>query len=448
MSKPKGVADHPAKDQMEAIWRDGGRAKEIIAYLEEAGLPVVKEQTLARYGQRYWSEKIKLTTDGHNIDALDQLLDQIEEAELGTITKIGISRKRYPGWEKEDGISIPVEKESISQSVEVVPNRFRTPNKADIGNITVNLVKEKRETKSTGLKLAYVIPDEQIGYHVGRDGEHTTTHDEAAISVAHQILGYAEQRFGVDLVVNLGDNLDLPGFSTHRSAPGFTGPAATQLAVDRYGTEVATQRKLAPDAQIVAFNGNHENRLNNTIVDKLPALHGISKANDRTPLLSVANLCRFDEFGIESIDTYPDGVFWANDYLKFVHGHTASSVLGATSAKMLGTNRVSTVFGHIHRQELLRSRVEDSRRGRQIFAGSPGCLCRIDGVLPSGQTGIRSNGGQAGIKQERWQHGVFLIWYNDEGFASPEPVFIDNGYAVYDGKEFIATVTPNGDPVD
>lgn len=450
MQNPKGVSDHPAKDQMEEIWRSGGRGKLIAEWLTEQGLPVLNYRTIARYGQRYWSEKIVIKTDSADSAAsLSSMLDEIEEANLGTVTKIGFSKKRYPGWDKQDGVSVSVEKEAISQTIEIVPNRQQTYKKADTANIKINVIKHKRYEKIPGFKTMLVIPDQQIGYHIDVDGNLTTTHDEAAMSVTHQVMGYLNQKYGLDTVINLGDALDLPGLSTHRSAPGFLGPAPVQLAIDRYGTEVAIQRSLAPDSEIIAFFGNHENRANNIMIDKIPALHGVSKANERNPVMSIANLCRFDEYDIQAIDTYPDGTYWANDYLRFIHGSVASSALGATAARMISSSRVSTVYGHIHRQEYLMGQIEDSRESRTIFAGSPGCLCRIDGVLPSGQTGVRPKGGQAGTKREKWQHGLFVINYEPEGLqrAFCSPLFIDNGITVLDNMLITAEVTPNGDPL-
>lgn len=448
MEQPKGVSDHPAKEQMEQFWRLGHRATWIAEWLAAEGQPVLGVKTIARYGQRYWNDKIVVDLEGQNPEVLADLLEDIAEADIGTVSKISFTRKRYPGWDKVDGQSIPVEKESVAQSVEVIPYRESPFKPANIAPINISLSTEAHEGKPEGLNYAIVVPDQQFGYHLDVDGNTTTTHDEAAINVFHQVLGAAEAAYGVDLVVNLGDALDLPGFSHHRSAPGFCSPATTQLAIDRFGTEVATQRALT-EAMIIAFNGNHENRLNNAVIDKLPNLHAISKANSRDAVLSIASLCRFDEYNILGIDTYPDGVFWANDYLKFKHGDTASGALGATAAKHLNGQTVSTVYGHIHRQELLNTTVESKNGARNIFAGSPGCLCRIDGVLPSGQTGVKSSGGQAGVKRERWQHGLFEIWYETDGLqrAWCSSILIEDGTTVYRGKRFIAQVDSNGEPL-
>jgi hypothetical protein len=449
MTKPKGVADHPAREEMEAIWRSGGRAKEIAEWLIHAGLPVLKQTTIARYGQRYWNEKIQITSDQVHSDDLGSMIDEIEQSGLGKITKIGYSKKRYPGWDKEDGVSIPVEKESVSQTIEIVPQHIPDYKPAKITPFKIKVVNPGREKKPDGWKTMVVVPDQQFGYHLDVDGNRTTTHDEAAINVVHQVIGYLEQKYGIDTIVNLGDALDLPGLSSHRSAPGFQGPAPVQHAIDRYGTEVALQRELAPKAEIIAFFGNHEDRLNKTVIDRIPEIHAISRANERKPVLSIANLCRFDEYDIKAIDVYPDGVYWANDYLRFIHGNLVASAIGGTAAKYLNGAQVSTVYGHIHRQEFLMSQTENGKEKRDIFAGSPGCLCRIDGVLPSSATGIKPGGGQAGKKNERWQHGLFVINYEPEGEqrAFCSPLFINNGFTVLENRAFSATITPNGEPI-
>ena len=93
------------------------------------------------------------------------------------------------------------------------------------------------------------------------------------------------------------------------------------------------------------------------------------------------------------------------------------------------------------------SRVLERNGSRTIFAGSPGCLSRIDGMIPSGQTGISSSGTQLGQKHEKWQQGLWLIWYQDSGSqkAAPEPVVIENGTAVFGGQLFESTMNINGE---
>ncbi len=56
MTNPRGVADHPNKAEMQTMWEEGKKAKEIYDWLVAEGLPVIKQETLARYGQRNWND--------------------------------------------------------------------------------------------------------------------------------------------------------------------------------------------------------------------------------------------------------------------------------------------------------------------------------------------------------------------------------------------------------
>jgi hypothetical protein len=371
--KPKGVADHPAKDLMEQIWRSGGRAKDIVAFLEENSLPLVKEATIARYGQRFWNEQIKITTESKSPEDIATTIRQIEDSGIARVVKLTHSKKKYPGWEKIDGENIQVEKESNSWNIDLVPS-LPTPDKASIAPFKISVKGVRKQSKPSSCNVGLVVPDPQIGYFRDVDGNLTTTHDESALNVAHQIGTYLDSTYGLDLTVILGDNHDFSAFSSHRSAPGYT--INTQLEIDRFGTEVALQREIAPNAEIVVLSGNHDDRLNKAIVDKLPALAGISKANSREPILSIANLCRFDEYDITSIEAYPDGEYWANEYLRFEHGSKVSSAPGSTAAKYLSDLKVSTIYGHTHRQELVYSRIRGRGWTRPIFAGTPGTTAR------------------------------------------------------------------------
>jgi len=81
-----------------------------------------------------------------------------------------------------------------------------------------------------------------------------------------------------------------------------------------------------------------------------------------------------------------------------------------------------------------------------IFAGSPGCLCRIDGTVPSAKTGIRSDGTQGSSRAENWHQGMSVFWYETSGrqHSWVEPVEIEDGKAFFRGVTFTATVDENG----
>jgi hypothetical protein len=93
------------------------------------------------------------------------------------------------------------------------------------------------------------------------------------------------------------------------------------------------------------------------------------------------------------------------------------------------------------------TRIRERGSSRPIFAGTPGTTARIDGVLPSSSTGINSSGKQTAKKTEKWQQGIFVVWYQPGGDqkAVVEPVLIEDGCAFYNGSIYESSVDKNGE---
>ncbi len=420
-----GVADHPAKDELESLWKSGARAKFITKWLQDQKLPPIKESTLARYGQRYWCENFDELDELDYVGQANAIVSKIKESNLGEVKRITVSKTNF---------SVGVN--PVSQ----IPLRQAPETKIIVKGGSRN----KNIDKPDGWKIGIFLPDMQIGYWVGKSSDIChTTHDESALDVAHQIMADVQATYGIDLVINAGDNLDFPAFSTHRSAPGFWN--TTERSLNRASEEAAIQRALAPSARNIWIAGNHEQRLTNFMIDKVPAVMGLTREGDKHPVLSIPNLCRFDENKIEYLDPFPDAEFWVNEHLRFEHGSHCLSGHGATAAKQL-KNGVSVGYGHIHRSELLHMTRHTRKGPRTHFAGSPGCLCRIDGSVPSSRTGVNSGGSQAQKKTEDWQQGLWIFFYqeNKEQLVAIEPIQIWGGWAMWRGKQYYAICDEDG----
>lgn len=446
MSKELAPSEHPNFDDMQEWWSQGLRATAIGLKLKELGLPPVRTTALARYGQRYWSTKVRLG-DEARIEDLNQIVAAAEEEGLA-VKKVQVNRKTGWGWEKdEDNVSIQVPRETTTQVIEFTPiNEFQLE-RAAIPDIKINVPKVKKAQKPDNIGLAISLPDMQIGLHRDGRGEMITSQDESAIDVAFQLVAYLNKSFGVDYLVYQGDNLDFAEFSRHRSAPGFRGN--TQYAIDRLGAIVATGNACAPNAEGVYMKGNHEDRLVNKLTDQMPDLVGITRVGDEDPVLGVDYLCRFNEYNVEYIRDYPNGEFWVNEGTRFIHGSAVSSGKGATSAGWLSKG-VNTIGGHIHRGELVWGRRSNSTEAWQTFAGSAGTLAKIDGEVPSSKTGV-DEGGSLPIRRgtEDWQQGIMLVYYDKTGKdAWPVIIPINNGTAFFDNRLFVASVDGNGKVID
>ena len=232
----------------------------------------------------------------------------------------------------------------------------------------------KNRAPLKGWEIAVVLPDPQIGYRMYENGELDPYHEEAAMDVAIQIIEFLDHEVGVNQVVNLGDFLDLPQQGKYDQEPMFAH--TTQLAIDAGHVFLARQRAAAPDAKVVVIEGNHDRRMQKFITLNAMSAFGLKRANvpESWPVMSLPYLLRLDELDIEYIDAYPAGAHWINEKLRAIHGDKVRSN-GSTAAGY--TNEmphISTVFGHIHRQEI-QSKTTFDRLGKiKSMAISPGCL--------------------------------------------------------------------------
>jgi len=304
--------------------------------------------------------------------------------------------------------------------------------------------------RTTGLissdwKVAVALPDPQIGYRKYEDGTVDPFHDEAAMDVALQIVDL-DHGHPLTQVINLGDFLDLPMYGTYEQETNFAHTA--QLAINRGHRFLAEQRANAGmDARIILLEGNHDKRLNRFINTNAAAAYGIKVANipDAWPVLSLQNLLRCDELGVEFIDGYPAAAHWINKRLRAMHGDRANAS-GSTAAQYANSNpNISTLFGHTHRMEQQSKTVFDRDQSIKSVSFSPGCLCRVDGAVPSVKGGVDVKG-QALQYFENWQQGVSVIFYkdgDDDSFHFDQ-VHIHKGKTMYRGEEIYSTVDKFG----
>tara|TARA_B100000029_G_scaffold505788_1_gene587144 strand:+ start:7489 stop:8664 length:1176 start_codon:yes stop_codon:yes gene_type:complete len=295
----------------------------------------------------------------------------------------------------------------------------------------INLPKSTAAKKKTGLKNCVVLPDMQIGYYRNMSGELEPTHDEDAIAVALSIT----KDINPDLVVLVGDNLDLPELGKYRLSPAFQ--QTTQASIDRTTEICAEVRASAPNAKIQWLAGNHEERLTNFMLDNAMAAFGIKVGTrpDSWPVLSVPSLCRLDDFDIEYLAGYPASCVWINEHIKCIHGDIVRSG-GSTAHAYLKREKISVIYGHIHRREWAEMTREDYDGPKTVTALSPGCLARIDGAVPSTKGGTDLDGRPL-TKYENWQQGMAVVQYEKgDGRFNIEMITIRDGWSFYRDKEY------------
>jgi hypothetical protein len=383
------------------------------------------------------SQAKKETTSKHALGAIADLLanNNIDLDEIGSISKVSVYQQASKDADGEVQVTDLV-------GVQINPKWESGPEWPVVQQAAPTIIKAPAKPKTTpaligGWKTAVVLPDPQIGYRTFEDTGLDPFHDEAAMSVALQILTAEQHDNGVEQVVNLGDYLDLPAQGKYEQEASFA--FTTQHAVDRGHLFAAHQRAAAPNAKVVILEGNHDRRMQKFIQANALSSFGLRRANapESWPVMSLPYLMRLDELDVHYIDAYPAGMWWINDKLRAIHGDKVNSG-GSTAMKY--TNEmphISTIFGHIHRQEI-QSKTTFDREGKiKVMGISPGCLCRIDGHVPSvkGSVGID---GKPVTYWENWQQGIAIVRYKDEGSFHVDLIHIDDGKTLYKGQEFVA----------
>lgn len=301
--------------------------------------------------------------------------------------------------------------------VVIKPSKINTPTKTP---------------RTSRWKTAVVGGDTQFGYRFVDENTVEEFHDDHAIDVFHQIIGLEKP----EQVVIVGDIGDFPQHSTKFLAEaGFA--RSTQPVIDRM-TEFAGRLRAdaGPDSQIVWIEGNHDKRLQNFVEINAQASLGLRKGlwPSSYPVMSIPYLCRLDEFDIEYKDAYPNAHHWINESLRAEHGDRANNN-GSTAEKYAReTPHISRIFGHSHRLEVM-PRTTYDRTGRisSKFINT-GCLCKVDGTVPSFHSS-RGADGKSATYYENWQHGLAVIRYRDSGEFFVNLVSIEDGKTVYEGQE-------------
>jgi hypothetical protein len=251
-------------------------------------------------------------------------------------------------------------------------------------------------------------------------GELTPFHDRAAISLVIQLAAHLRP----DLVVWGGDVLDLADQSDkflrspelrYTTQPAIVEAAWVIASIDQY-----TKKS-------VVIEGNHDRRLYTSLLSHFDHAYDLKPANKLKdpPPMSVESLLGLKDLGIQYIGDYPHGRYPLNDKLHIVHGDLARAQPGATAKGLLEREHKSIAFGHIHRRELVSRNLNANGHPEVITAFTPGCLCRIDGVVPGSKPG------------QSWQQGIAIVDYDDDNFDEAM-IPIKDGYCYFNGSHFVA----------
>ena len=211
-----------------------------------------------------------------------------------------------------------------------------------------------------------------------------------------------------DVLINLGDLFDFAPLKDLNDKPELK--RALQPALCEAGFDQARLRAAAEPEQHWVHQGNHDVRLRKKLLSELSEVYQLrdieTQKNGGPPAASIPSLLRFDDHGIEWQTPYKDDERIINDGIATEHGTTAKSESGGTTRYIHKYERTdySVVFGHIHRQEKAWHTDWKGADSREIVVGSPGCLCRIDRVVPGYN------------ERNNWQQGFMVLHYDPDGW--------------------------------
>lgn len=366
------------------------------------------------------------------VTILDKLLKD-NGISLNEVGSVRISSYQQ-GQKNAEGESETVNLGAASVTLKVDPSFATGPEWPVIQQAAPVKFERKTVRKSRSkFRTAVIFPDQQIGYRRNlHDGSLDPFHDEQAMAVAMNIA----RDIDPDDIINLGDIMDFAVFGRFDQEPGFQ--LTTQPTLDRTHSHLAEQVEIARN--VVAFQGNHDLRLQKWITKNAMAAFGLTRANapEEWPVMSVEFLLRLEELGVEYVDGYPNGKYYINDRLRCEHG-SKTAPRGKIASKIVADENVSIITGHTHRVEQVYKTTPTRFGPPKVSMGMTlGCLCRTDGAVPSTKSTYDAKG-NAVLGQMDWQQAVGIVEYIEgDGPFNVTPVLIQNGEAIYQDSIYTA----------
>jgi len=294
------ITNYEHLDILEDLWKSGLRAKKIMKYIEENGLPEVSEKALAKHGQRYWNEpKVEVEATPGDIE------DALRQAEsLGTVSRISVSKT---------GFNISITPKSVVKDADDIRKLPKAPRNAS-----------KRGRAKSGTSTHVIIPDTQI--EPGRSSEH--------LYWASQYIGDNVAAENVKLI-HLGDHWNMGSLSSYdKGKKSMEGKR--YIADIEAGNESFTLLDSAiadRDWERHFLMGNHENRVNKAVESDaqieglLTTDHMLTPGWNRHDFLEPVSL---------------DGVWYSH----YWYNHNTGKPLGGVVDTRLKTVGHSFVMGH------------------------------------------------------------------------------------------------------
>lgn len=283
------------------------------------------------------------------------------------------------------------------------------------------------QRKNHSIENVLVLPDMHFGYRL-MDGVLVSTHDEKALELCLKLIDIVNP----DLIVCLGDVMDLPEFSRHPH--GYDLKGHTQRSLDAAVTFFNDVRELT-DCEIHALEGNHDKRIGDWAKEEIKKLAEIPGVEIKIP--DIGEMLGFEGKGItyhgkatkEGYDGYSRGTnVWKHRDWIYTHGEKCGK---DAITQTMQTYCSNIVMGHIHKQittsKMVPVPTSAGMTYKRMWGVSPGMIGKNDTTLPG--MGVERN----------YQQGVSVIshftsdnWQSHDSTVTQIP-FID-GKCFYGGQ--------------
>lgn len=253
--------------------------------------------------------------------------------------------------------------------------------------VAVPRIQKARRPDKSRPRLVVFVGDEQAPYH--DDTLHRLFLDWLAANRPHE-------------AVHLGDLLDLPTLSRHRTNPAWN--ASPQECVDAGYRILRGYREASPDTVWTALPGNHDERLRDYQLARAAELYGVKPADCEDAALSLPALLHLDALGIGWAGgeaDYEHAQVDVSDRLVARHGFVTGANSAEKTVRRLGIN---VVVGHTHRQVVTYVTEDRMRETLTLMAVEAGAMCKRDGGL--GYT-VAPNWQQGAYAANVWPDGSF-----------------------------------------
>jgi len=383
------------------------------------------------------ADKLDVEIDGNFAQITSvMVVDQIKT--VAQLMKVaGIDPAEYevlnPKIKKWD-VALKLKQDKDHEVIKVVPSiyiemplRARHPKAFEpvIQPIQIDLPKLPKisKQKKGAVHRALIVNDPQVGF---RRTLHTTElhpfHDRRVLDLALQI-AQTEQ---IDHISFGGDCLDLSEWSS-KYLPDPQSYWTTQPALLEWAWWLTQFRLAQPGAEIKELEGNHDLRMPTLVISNMRQAYKLRAVDELNlpPAMSVPRLLALHKLNIEYVDGYPDNGYWLNRNVFIAHGDIVRGTPGATSNAITQRQAFTTIYGHVHRRELVSRRIKTHAGDLVYSAFCPGAACKIDGSVPGSKS------------TDQWQQGIAIIEYTEDS-ENTIPIAIQDGHAIYNGVQWQA----------